>query len=54
MWNAEWKLRNDGDWSTGQTTWLQVLRSLLHAAHGRRSGKLRNVDVESSVLCMLP
>jgi len=32
----------------------QLLRSLLHAARGRQSGKLRIADVESSILCMLP
>ena len=39
-------MRNDGDWSTGQITWLQLLRSLPHAAFGRHCGKLRNVDVD--------
>ena len=39
-------MRNDGDWSTGQITWPQLLRSLPHAAFGRRCGKLRNVDVD--------
>jgi len=27
MWNAEGKMRNDGDWSTCHTTWPQLLRS---------------------------
>jgi len=27
MWNAERKMRNDGDWSTCHTTWPQLLRS---------------------------
>ena len=39
-------MRNDGDWSTGHTTWPQLLRSLPHAVRGRRSDKLRNADVE--------
>jgi len=37
----------------GQTTRPQLLRSLPHTALGRCFGKLRNADVESSVLCIL-
>jgi len=51
------KMRNDGDWSTGEITWPQLLCSLLHATRRRRSGKLRNVDlcifVNVTVICHL-
>jgi len=43
---------NDGDWCTDQTMWPQLLHSLPHAERGWCSRKLRNADVESSVLCM--
>ena len=47
------KMQNDGNWSTGQTTRPQLLRSWPHATRGRCSSKLCNADVESSILCML-
>jgi len=50
MWNAEGKMRNEN--CKTMVIGPQVRprdRSLPHAARGRRSGKLRNADVESSV-----
>ena len=52
MWNVEVKMWNDSDWSTGQTTRSKLLHSLSHAAHGQHSGKLRNADVENSIVPM--
>jgi len=50
-------MRNDGDWSTCQITWPQLLRSLPHAARRRRSSKLRNVELcifaNITVICCL-
>jgi len=43
-------MQNDGDWSTGQITWPQLLCSLQHATRGRCSGKLPNADAESSIV----
>jgi len=43
MWNAEGKMNEKcgkTDWSTSQTMWPQLLRSLPHAARGRCSGRL--------------
>jgi len=52
MRNVEVKMWNDSDWSTGQTTRSKLLHSLSHAAHGQHSGKLRNADVENSIVPM--
>ena len=49
----EWKMQNDGDWSTRQTMWLQLLCSLPHAALWQLSSKLHNTDAELSILCFL-
>jgi len=51
--NVEGKMRNDGDWSTRQTIRPEQLHSLLQHACRRQSGKLRIVDVESRLLCVL-
>jgi len=58
MWNAEGKMRNE---NCGTMTVIgpQVRPrdrrhyAVYRTARGRRSGKLRNADVESRVLCML-
>jgi len=62
MWNAEGKMRNGNCGTTvivpqvrpHDQRYYAVYRMPSHAVRGRRSGELRNEDVESSVLCMLP